>query len=244
MIVGTFYRESKLHKYCICLKLNSKNLIISVSFLNFAHFFSALGLAGAVAAKSAVGMGGIGLGGMGGIGGGLGGGFGGSVGGHGGPQPYGGPSYSYGNVPTSVQAAPSYYPSQNYVPQQVQQVQPVQQIPVQQLPVQQIQTVQPVYGQPSGGPFSAALAWKSGIVSGITNSLSNGIIGLRPPVAAAPAYSYSYAPAVSAPIAAPSYTDIPVAPIAPAAQQVAPPQAAQVGPVANKPVYVVCDNNN
>lgn len=233
-------------------------------------------MAGAVAAKSAVGgiggglgglgggigggLGGLGggmgggLGGLGGIGGGIGGigggigGIGGGIGGgNGAPQPYG-PSYNYGSVPTTVQAAPpSYYPSQAYVPQQVQQV---QQIPVQQIqPVQHyqpiVQSMQPIYGQPvygqqSGGPLSAALAWKSGLVNGLTNSFSNGIIGLRPPVAAAPpAY---YGPAiVSAPAPSPAYTEVLPAPV-PAAQVADPSQVAPGGP--NKPVYVVCDNNN
>lgn len=253
-------------------------------------YSSALGLAGAVAAKSAIGAGGIGLGGigggLGGIGGGIGG-IGGGIGGHGGQYASSyGPSYGYGNGPASIQAAPiNYYPSQQtYVPppqvQPVQTVQQIQPVPVQQIqaaPIQQIQAapIQTVYGQPSygppsyggpsygggasyggasyggssyGGPLSAAIAWKSGIVNGITNSLSNGIIGLRPPVAAAPSYSYAPAPAqiVSAPVyssqilSAPG-TDIPVAPLAPAAHV---ESVAQVGPVPNpnKPVYVVCDN--
>lgn len=201
----------------------------------------ALGLAGAVAAKSAIGIGGIGLGGMGGLGG-----IGGGNGGAQPPQPYG-PSYNYGNVPTTVQAAPpSYYPSQAYVPQQVQQV-PVQQVQsVQHIqPVQQPIYGQPIYGQSSGGPLSAAIAWKSGLVSGITNSLSNGFGGqFRSPIAAAPpAYTYQQYPAVvSAPLAQPAYSEsVQVAPIAPAAQ-IAPSQIQQ--PVPNKPLYVVCDNNN
>lgn len=235
----------------ICIRSSQIHWI----FLFNLYISSALGLAGAVAAKSAIGgIGGIGLGGIGGIGG--------IGGGHGGPQPYG-PSYGYGpSVPTSVQSAPiSYFPSQSYVPpppppppvQPIQTVQQIQPVPIQQIqaaPIQAapVQTIQPAYGQPSySGPLSAALAWKSGLVSGITNTLSNGIVGLRPPVAAAPAYSYapaptySYAPApapvVSAPILSTPGTDIPVAPIA----QVAPAAVASV-PNPNKPVYVVCEN--
>lgn len=206
---------------------------------------SALGLAGAVAAKSSLGLSG-GLSGLSGL----------SGGGGGGAQ-YGS-SYGYNSV-----QPPTYYTSP-----------PVVQPQPQPQPIYTVQQQQPVYGVPQQqplGPFSAALQWKSGLVNGFTNSLSSGfggvasIIGMRPP-APGPVYT-SYnpnvapapaPPAVSSQVSAsPGYvlSDVPVSvsspgySYGPSVQAPPPPPpppapVAAVGPVPNKPVYVVCDNNN
>lgn len=191
-------------------------------------------MAGAVAAKTAA-VGGIGNLGGGGVGGGLSGIFNGNSG----SQQVYGPAYSYGAAPTVSTALPSptYYTSQTYVPPQTYAPPPPPPPPQQQPHV--------VYGvpqqpQPPFNPISAAIQWKTGVVSGLTNGITSGfgnaasIIGLAPP-AVAPAYSY----------AAPAYSSLQVGSVAQAAP-VAPPQpiAAPIGPVPNKPVYVVCDSNN
>lgn len=175
------------------------------------------------------------------------------------PQSYPAPqSYSYGAAPTLTTSYPStYYTSQTYAPAP-QTYAPVPQTYAVPPPPPPPQVVQPqvVYGVPQhqpqasyGNPISNAIAWKQGVVTGITNSISGGFGNaasfLTPPAPQAPAYSYGAQ--ISAPV--PQYQYGPVAQVA---QQVGPvgpvehvgPVGPVVGPVPNKPVFVVCDNNN
>lgn len=186
--------------------------------INF--LFSALGL---VAAKSSL------VGGMFNGGGGSGGGLFNGGGSHGGY----GQSYGYNSAPTTLTTSyPTTYTSQTYVPQQPQAYVPPPQPAYVQQPAYVAVPAQnygpPPQQQSFGGPISAALSWKAGLVNGITGGISNSVshFGFPSHQQPAPVASYSYNTAVAA--------EVPSAQIAP----IAPP--APVGP--NKPLYVVCDN--
>lgn len=138
----------------------------------------------------------------------------------GGQQQNYGPAYSYNTAPALTTAYPAtpYYNSQSYGPPQTYA--PPQ--PAYVAPQQPAYVPQP-YGPPPSpfAPINAALSWKSGLVNnfarGVSSSISNtaSLVGFPSPNQIQPAYSYG-AP---------------------------PPVAAQLGPVPNKPVYVVCDHN-
>lgn len=72
------------------------------------------------------------------------------------------------------------------------------------------------------GPLNSALAWKAGIANNFANGIGNGFNGIS-----------SGFSAVQQPVVGYSYGAPPP-----------PPQPIAGGPVPNKPVYVVCDNNN
>lgn len=188
---------------------------------------SALGLAGAFAAKSAL-MGGGSQNGL--FGGGS------SSGGY-------GQSYGYNSGPTTLTTSypTTYYASQTYVPQQPQTYGPPPQPTYVQPQPTYVSAPAPSYGPPQsyappqsygqqqsfGGPIGAALSWKAGIVSGITSGISSkasqfGFPSHQQAVAPAPSYAYN---SYSAEVPSVQYEAV-----------------AQPAPVPNKPVYVICDN--
>lgn len=129
-----------------------------------------------------------------------------------------GRSYGYNSAQSLSTSYPStYVASQTYVPQQPQYV-PQQPQYVAQPP--QYVPQQPAYipQQPSfGGPINSALAWKAGLANNLVSGIGGGFASNSASYAA-PATAYSY----GAP----------------------PPSAGQIATVPNKPLYVVCDNNN
>lgn len=180
--------------------------------------YSALGLAGAaVAAKSAVG--GVFGGGSNQISQGYGPSYGYNSGG------YNSVGYSSGPSLTTSYPSPTYVTSQAYVPPQTYappQPAYVQQSAYVQQPPSYVSAPQSSFGN----PISSALAWKAGIANNLVGGISSGFNGISNGL------SGGFANSVQQPIGY-SYG----APPPP------PPPSAVGGPVPNKPVYVVCDNN-
>lgn len=155
------------------------------------------------------------------------------------PQSYG-PAYGYGNAGPSLTTAyptPTYVTSQTYVPQPTYST----------LPQPAAYGVAPQASFTS--PINSALAWKAGLANNLVNGISSGFNGISNGISSGFSGVSSgissgfngvgggFVSAVQQPVVGYSY-GAPPPPPPPAPQPIA------GGPLPNKPVYVVCDNNN